>query len=365
MTGRRVLIATPHLQPYDAIGSDVEGMAHCLEGAGYRVEVFAEGIAPAMTGLAREARLEDPAWDDPDALLIYHHSMGWKRGERLLEKMRGRIVVRYHNITPAEYFEPYSPAYSEACREGAASNARVAALPGAMFWGASEFNCAGLRAQGAPAGRCRALPPFHHRPEPAPDAATVRRLRGRSGTRMLFVGGIKPNKGHRRLMEVAADYQREVDAEAHLVLAGKADPRLAHYEGELRDLAWSLGMQGQVHFTGPVTAAELRACYVAADVFVCMSEHEGFCVPLVEAMRHRVPIVAYGSTAVAETVGDAGLVWRNEATACYVESIRTCVEEWGTRAELVERGARRYRRMYDEPVLKRRLLELVEEAWAG
>ncbi len=360
-----MLIATQHLEPYDAIGSDVAGMAACLERAGYRVEVVAEGIAPALTALAREARLEDPVWDDPDALLIYHHSMGWKLGERLIEKTRARVVVRYHNITPAEFFEPYSPTYAEACREGEASNARVAAWPGAMYWGASEFNCAGLRAQGAPTGRCRALAPFHYRPAPAPDPATVRRFRGRGGARMLFVGGIKPNKGHRRLIEVAADYRREVDAEAQLVLAGKGDARLSHYEGELRDLAWRRGMQGQVRFTGALTAAELRACYLTADVFVCMSEHEGFCVPLVEAMRQRVPIVAYGSTAVAETVGDAGLVWRNEATACFVESIRTCVEEVDARAELVERGARRYRRLYDAPVLERRLLELVEEAWAA
>ena len=82
-----------------------------------------------------------------------------------------------------------------------------------------------------------------------------------------------------------------------------------------------LGLSAAVNLAGSVSGAELEAYDDAADVFVMASDHEGFCVPLAEAMGHGVPIVAYGVTAVPETVGGAGLVLDDKSPVPFAAAV--------------------------------------------
>src|SRR5262249_23579212 len=161
-----------------------------------------------------------------------------------------------------------------------------------------------LVAEGADACRCTVLPPFHHIDRLAgmpADAGVLSACRdGR--TNVLFVGRVAPHKGHAALLEAFAVYHWLYARNRRLLLVGKEGPTMENFNVFLREQARGLGVQGAVTFTGEVSDQCLKAYFQAADVFVSASEHEGFCVPLVEAMALRLPIVAHGCSAVPDTV---------------------------------------------------------------
>jgi glycosyltransferase involved in cell wall biosynthesis len=363
---KRVYIMTPTLVPHDAIGNDVRGMTLCLQRHGFQVKTYAESVHPDFAHIAEKLNTSlSSFWSDKNALLIYHHSIGWQDGQDVLAQAACQVVIRHHNVTPSRFFEPYSAGHARACAAGEYATAEVARTPGAVFWGASRFNCDGLVELGASPDRCRVLAPFHltERLAETPMAADVVCARkSHRGTKLLFVGGLKPNKGHIRLIQVLAAYVRYVDPNAVLMLPGTFDPRLSNYTDLLRRYAARLGVESNVLFIGPVTDSQLRAYYFSADVFLCLSEHEGFCVPLLEAMYFRVPIVAHKRTAIPETVGEAGLLWEEDEAECIVESIAACAEGDERRHEVVELGWERYSRQYSQKRIEEKFLSLVEEA---
>jgi glycosyltransferase involved in cell wall biosynthesis len=343
-------------------------MTLSLRRHGFSVTTYAESVHPAFQGVAEQLDLESlPRFDDKDTLLIYHHSVGWQAGQDVLAQANCRIAIKHHNVTPPRFFEPFSPAHTQACVAGEYATGEVARTPGALFWGDSYYNCAGLIELGAPADRCKVLPPFHSTAEMAaspiaPDIAFARKQH--RGPKLLFVGGLKPNKGHIRLIQVLAAYTKHVDRNAILMLPGTFDPQLSRYTDMLRQCAKELDVERNVMFVGPVSASQLRAYYFAADVFLCLSEHEGFCVPLLEAMYFRVPIVAHKCAAIPETVGEAALVWEEHELGCIVESIAACAEGDDLSRCLVAAGWERYSREYSPARIEAQLLSLVEEAWS-
>jgi glycosyltransferase involved in cell wall biosynthesis len=365
-TSTRVCLMTPVFVPWDAIGNDIRGMADALRAAGYPVEVYATSIHPELQS---EARLFNSAKEtfsrDEATLLIYHHSMGWPQGQELLSNARCRVVIRHHNVTPPRFWYEYSAEHVEACKAGEQASRELARRPDSLFWGASSFNVEDLIGHGAPRAACRVLPPFHlteelARAPLAPDV--VLQTRQNSGLKILFVGGIKPNKGHLRLIRTLAAVRRYADPEAILVLPGRLDPRLESYTDKLRRTARQLGVEKAVIFPGSVDESELRSWYFSSDVFLCLSEHEGFCVPLVEAMYFRLPIVTHKSTAIPATVGDAALLWDEDDADGILESLMVCRER-DDRCRTLTRAAReRYSNVYSIPQIRTRFLNLVDEA---
>jgi glycosyltransferase involved in cell wall biosynthesis len=362
-----VCLMTPNLVPYDAIGNDVRGMAECVQRFGYRAEIYAENVHPALSGIAEKLDVKTHSfWRDRDALLIYHHSMGWSVGESVLSNASCRIVIRYHNVTPPRFFQPYSSNYAAVCEAGQHSTEAIALTPEALFWATSEFNAEDLIGCGARSSRCKVLPPFHSTERLASNPMcpeVVHACKQHRGTKLLFVGGLKPNKGHARLIQVLAAYSDYADPNALLLLPGTFDPRLMNYAEALRRFAAQLGVESKVQFVGPVDDSQLRSYYFCADVFLCLSEHEGFCVPLLEAMYFRLPIVAHNCTAIPETVGEAGLLWDENDLASIVESIAVCAERDDRSRTLTTVGWQRYSEHYSEQCIERNVLSLVEECF--
>jgi glycosyltransferase involved in cell wall biosynthesis len=363
-----VYLLTPSLMPYDAIGNDVLGMAAALRSAGYQVEVFAEEIDKSCADAGAALDLHDRRrWHDSHSILIYHHSMAWPKGEALLQTVAAKLVVRYHNITPARFFSRYSEAHYRACKDGDASTRRLARISKAWFLGASSYNCEELVRLGAPIVRTRALAPFHTTEELSRvpfDAATLDRYKDGSAN-ILFVGGLKPNKGHLRALGVLAEYRRWSNPDARLIFAGMEDPRLASYKEELAREAESMRLARHVVFAGRVSASQLRSLYTLADVFLSVSEHEGFCVPLVESMFFRLPIVAWSTTAVGETIGKAGLVWNDFDIGCLAESIQTVVENGDLARHLSSAGFQRFQREFRPDVVGTQLESVLERVSRG
>jgi glycosyltransferase involved in cell wall biosynthesis len=366
--GRRVVIMTPALMLYDAIGNDVRGMASTLRSAGLRVEVYAEYVHPDLREEASTIEPRGPAfWGDKEALLIYHHSMGWPLGQKILAGARCRTIVKHHNVTPPEFFEQYSPDHAAGCKAGEDATRQLAANRRAYFWADSQFNADDLMRQGAPFDRCAVLPPFHATEQLSQAAVApevIQSCREHSGLKILFVGGIKPNKGHFNLLRALAHHVRRGDPDAMLLLAGAADPRLKQYTEGLRQVATELHVDGNVKFVGSVTPSELRSYYMSADVFLCLSDHEGFCVPLLEAMYFRVPVVAHNCSAIGETLGTAGLVWDRQEMGGIAESLWLCLERDSRYRDLVELGWQRYHQRFSTELIRSRFLALVEEAFS-
>jgi glycosyltransferase involved in cell wall biosynthesis len=274
---------------------------------------------------------------------------------RVITEARCRRVVRYHNVTPAHFYDILSPKYADYCRTGRAQMRELARAGCDLYLSDSPFNQQELLAAGAPAERCRVVPPFHQvdrlvNVEPDPE---VLRDYGDGRTNFLFVGRRVPNKGHRILLDAFAAYRRHHDPDSRLLLIGKGDAALAAYTAALRAQVRRLGLQGHVVFLEGVTEGELRAFYERASAFLVASEHEGFCVPLVEAMALGVPVVAYATTAVPDTLGEAGLAWPEPDPYLLAQSAARVAKDGGLRRRLAEAGRRRYRDCFATAHLER------------
>ena len=154
--------------------------------------------------------------------------------------------------------------------------------------------------------------------------------------------------------------QRQAEADARLLIVGKHDARLRRYTQRLRARIEALGVAAHVHLLDDVSEATLKACYLVADALVIPSRHEGFCVPLAEAMALSVPVVARDAGALAETLGDAGLVWHEDDPRLYAASVARLRRDAQARAALTAAGRARYRTHYAPEVLVQRLLALLE-----
>ncbi|MGA2183527.1 MAG: glycosyltransferase family 4 protein [Bryobacteraceae bacterium] len=359
-----ICLAVPSFWPRDAVGNDVLGMRECLIAAGYDVTILATWMDKGYERYARPLNPNDPIVRSRNNILIYHHSICWEAGERLFEKARARVVIRYHSITPPDFFRGYAQHYYDRCASGLAGTARLVRLPGAVFWGTSSFTVDDLIRLGAPPERCRVIPPIHRIETElacAPFDSVITGDYRKTHPNILFVGGFRPNKGHVKAVEVFAAYRRLSDTPARLVFVGNLDPSLNAYVDKVQARAAALGVGRDVHFAFSTTPSQLRAYYMTSSVFLCTSEHEGFCVPLAEAMFFRSPIVAWPSTAVGETCGAAGRVFREFDPDAMAAAIEECAENPATSLCLADCGRREYESRFQLRVVGKRLLELVRE----
>ncbi|HEY2429585.1 MAG TPA: glycosyltransferase family 4 protein [Acidimicrobiales bacterium] len=289
-----------------AVGAHLLEIQRTLRQAGWESEVFSEHTRAPYEGRAHrftEYGRSLPA--HPDDVVVYHTAIGSSVADWLMSQRPRRLVVDYHNITPPSWFEGWNDNLAYGLGWGRAQLRRLArrsrfGLADSAF-NARELDAVGFR-------RTAVLPILV--PAEAlggePDPALLGRLRGRPVCRWLFVGRLAPNKCQHRLIAALAAFRRAYRPDAELVLVGGASAPA--YEDALRRYAADLGLSEAVTFAGTVSDADRNAYYAAADVFVCLSAHEGFCVPLLEAWYHRVPVVAYAATAVPETLGRAGVL---------------------------------------------------------
>ena len=287
----------------DAIGHEVLGIRRVLRSAGYESEIFVETADP---------RLEDLTWDyrellqasRPDNLLLHHFSIGSK-ASRTAFALPDRMALIYHNITPPEYFVGVHDLLVELCYLGRRElGAYVPRTELAL--GDSEFNRRELEALGfAPTGVLPVVPDLSHLDEP-PDPFVARQFDD-EWINLLFVGRVIPNKRIEDLLRVFHAYKTRFNPRSRLLVVG-AHGGFEKYLAMLHGLAARLGLR-DVHFTGHVTNAELAAYYEVADLFLCASEHEGFCVPLIEAFHMRLPVIARAATAVPATMDGGGVLY--------------------------------------------------------
>ncbi|HTW10955.1 MAG TPA: glycosyltransferase [Acidimicrobiales bacterium] len=344
----------PGFAPYDAIGRHALQVRRVLRGAGFDSDIWAEQIhAP----LEREARPWHPgagraasrgggggAGGGNGAVMLYQCSTNSAMAGWLVEQgAEGRrIWSQYHNITPAIYFERWDRRTAQAMTEGREQLGALAPVV-ELAMAVSGFNQKEL----LDAGYSRAavtpllvdLDDYHRPPNPKTLARLRRRQRGAEGAQWLFVGRFVPNKCQHDVIAAFAAYRHLVDHAARLTLVGAVgQPR---YHWALRRLAFHLDLGDSVELLSGLAGDDLLAHWAVADVFVCMSEHEGFCVPLLEAMTLGVPVVAYAGAAVPETLGGAGALVDGKDPEAVAQAVALVARPGARRDTLIKAGYER------------------------
>jgi len=287
----------------DAIGNEVLGINRALRSAGYESEIIVETF---------DRRLEDLTVDyrdmvgevGEDDLLIHHFSLG-SRASRTAFAMPARMMLIYHNITPPEYFLGVHEQLVRQCYHG-----RRELLPYRsrcdLALGDSAFNREELDALGfSPTDVLPVVPDFSHLDRPP--AQALLRSCDDDWTNILFVGRLIPNKRPDNLIRYFHAYKSLYNPRARLLLAGSFGGFEVYY-AQLQSLVARLGVQ-DVHILGHISNEELTALYDVADLFLCASEHEGFCVPIMEAFYKQVPVIARAATAVPATMDGGGVLY--------------------------------------------------------
>src|SRR6516164_6510438 len=317
----------------DAVTNCMFFVQSMLQNFGFESDIFVEHIDPVLSGRLR--RLEDLPVAESDLLLI-HHSMGHDAFARLAD-LRCRKFFVYHNITPPRFFDERDPTYPYVLKGYSQLSQFREIVESAIA--VSSFNGLQLSQRGfdnvtvipllkdfaAIRGAAHSKTPFHD------DSAMLR---------LLFVGRIVPHKCQHELVELVDKIRLIRRVPLELVLVGKFD-EASGYKSHLDLLVHRAGLGRHVKITGQVTDEELFGWYRAASVYVSLSEHEGFGMPLVEAMAFDIPVIAYTSSAIAETLGDAGIKVSDKNPASILEPVIRLHEDRSFRREVIRSQRRR------------------------
>lgn len=342
---RRIDQWVPALHAGDAIGDSALRMRDAFRAWGHAADVHALDVDEGLTAQGRAfAAFREGA---PDDVVILHFALPSPM-TAAFRALRCRRVLLHHNITPPEFYAPWDAELARICALG---RAEVASLAGHadLALGDSEWNRDELDAMGFE--RTGVLPIFvdFGRYAQAPSPVLSRAL-GDDRVNLLFVGRIAPNKRHDDLIRLASYWKRFISPDVRLVLVGKkprrvtgaGEPLRKHYLDALQSFHYEEGLDSsEVVFTGHVPHDDLLACYRTARVFVSMSEHEGFGVPLLEAMLTEVPVLAYRATAVGDTLGDAGLQFTEKSLPEVAELAHALATDAALRASVLAGQRRR------------------------
>ncbi len=314
----------------DAIGHEVLGIQRVLRTAGHESEIIVETADRRLEDLTIDYR-DAPGYVTADDVLIHHFSLG-SRASRTAFALPARMALIYHNITPPEFYVGIHPQLMLQCYRGLRElTAYVPRVDLAL--GDSEFNRKDLESYGfAPTAVLPVVPDFSHL-DLEPDTALAGQFDD-DWVNILFVGRVVPNKKPEDLVRFFQAYKRLFNPKSRLILAGS----YAGFDGYLAQVQALVARLGatDVHILGQISDQELTALYDVADIFLCASEHEGFCVPLLEAFHKEVPVIAYAATAVPETMDGAGVLFEEKDPALVASLINAVVTESGLRDSIID-----------------------------
>jgi glycosyltransferase involved in cell wall biosynthesis len=332
---RQIHQILPTLAYGDAIGNQVLELRRLLREWGYSSEIFAEHWHSRLAGECRPYE-EYRRFSHPDNLLILHYSIGGAVN-RFVLGLPDRRVIYYHNITPAHFFYRVNGEMARWLEEARQDLTLFAGKIPAIA--ASPYNQQELEALGFQVvGIVPYILTFKQLESGAigAGAAKIRQRFGKSETKdWLFVGRLVPNKCIHDIIKTFYYYRNWIASNSRLVLVGSGNGAES-YIADLYRLVTHLRLDGSVVFAGHYAAADgLAAFYQMADVYISMSEHEGFCIPLVEAMRFDIPVLAYASTGVPYTMGDAGVLFHHKEYSLIAEMVHEVIENRSLRERLV------------------------------
>ncbi len=342
---KRILIMHQTIAKHDAIGNDIECMYQIL-GQNYDCKCFAENRLNNNLDYVDEQEALDII-ENSNNVVIYHHSVNWQLGEKLIQNCKAILIFRYHNITPPEFFAPYNADYCTSCEKGRKQTDRlIENFPTAYWMSDSLYNNTDLTMVSK--DRLDVCAPFHKIESwsgSIPDEEVLKKLIYDKRHKVLFVGRVAPNKGHLMLFDILHAYCRNFGSNIKLYVIGKFDEGLASYNQLIRDKINKYQLQDNVEFVGEINDAILMSYYMGCDVFLCTSDHEGFCVPIIEAQKFKLPIVAKDSSAVPDTLGQNQIVLTDDVKE-YAAAIHLIATKKEVRDYLRKNGSFNFEERY-------------------
>jgi L-malate glycosyltransferase len=357
MTGQRPIHQfLPSLLYGDAMSGHAIELMKLLRRWGHPSEIFVSYCDPRVAGLCRSYKAYE---DDPDDLLIYQYGIGSGLTDFLRKRMP-RTVLYYHNITPPRFFEDIDTDVSMLLTRGRDDLRHLA----------GEFRCAiacswynrqelldlGFR-------DVAVIPILLDLPalERSADCPAGRRIWQQftdDYVNILFVGRLSPNKRQEDLLYALRYYQNLIDPRARLLLAGSWS--YFRYKARVEMLAEQMNLMRDVHFSGHLELEDgFAGYYRAATVFLCLSEHEGFGVPLVESLYFDVPVIAYASSAIPETLGGSGLLVTEKRYDVICELIHYLATDQAFRDRIIRRQRQRLAD-FDRTLIEKQIKDWVE-----
>lgn len=344
----RIVQLVPSISYGDGVSNDCIAIKQALLDKGYDTQIYAESISPKLKKGTAVSLSDMPEFEEED-VIIYHLASGHYLGLKL-DKLKGKKIVRYHNITPPYFFAGYDR-NSQANSSSGYESARYLADKVDYVIAASEYNKQELQKLGY---RCDievmpVLIPFKNY-EQTPDKKILSKYSD-GKTNIIFTGRVVPNKKHEDIIQIFSIYKKHYDPDARLFLVGNYNGMERYYE-RLCEYMKLLGVEDVV-FTGHIPFSQILAYYRLAHVFLCASEHEGFGIPLLEAMYFKVPVLAYDSSAVGETLGDSGILLQKKEPKLAAGLINRLVREEDLRSFVIEKQNKRLKNFTYENISRK------------
>jgi glycosyltransferase involved in cell wall biosynthesis len=342
----------PAISYGDAVSSDAIEIQKLLRDSGYSSEIYAKYIDPRYL---QNVKPLSEYKGNSENILLYHFALAGLDVTDLVRSLPDIKVLIYHNITPPEYFLKYDINLSYLCSKGR-DELEAIHCDFCMGIGDSEYNCLELERIGF--RRTEVLPiiiDFNKYNEY--DVELANELSKDGLIKFLFVGRISPHKCHEDIIEIFYHYTNYINSYSQLYLVG--NKQISSYVSKLEDKIKELGLSEKVFLTGMIDDTKLASYYKFSDIFISMSEHEGFCVPLLEAMQVGLPILAYYSTGIPYTLDRSGILIRKKNYQEIAELIHIIYEDDDLRNRIVDRQKKRLRD-FSRDVITEKLLKIID-----
>lgn len=355
----RVAIAVPNLAPHDAVSNDARGMHRVLQEAGFDCEFFTQ-TGTSIIGQAVRPYHELSWWLGQSDIVIYHYCTADPIALQNLTELKARIVVKYHNVTPSRFYLGASVDHVRGCRLGRDMLHRLVALPIELYLSDSSFNMQELTDLGVDPNKSVVVPPFNEiealigeELEPA-----TRDYITKNSTNVLSVGRLVPNKNFEMVIAAVASINEAQQGKVHLHIVGSHDSRLVNYIDQLKTLIIDLKSQAAVSFHPIVGSRALSSYYRYCDLYVTASLHEGFCVPVVEAMAFGLPVISSSAGALSETCGPAAFY--ADDVPSMANAIGTILRSDEERYRLAQLSLRQYNMKYTTSLISEAFLNTIQ-----
>jgi len=362
---KRILICHGSITVGDAIGNDILGAYNLLTRLGFNCWLLGEFVHESIKNQYQfDLSFDSNHINNKYDLVIYHHSIFWENGRRLLSCCTKPIIVKFHNITPPSYFSPYSSLYVENCQEGIKQIFTLAEIFNVKLWQAdSEFNLHDLKNFGVAEKNIKVVPPFNR--TDSLRKKTNSAFDSYSTAQILFVGRHAPNKGHFNLLMVLAAYRAIFSDQVLLKIIGNNnDPQLEKYHQEIEQLIFKLGLSENIDIIPHVSDIDLDNLFLNSHIYLNLSDHEGFCVPIIEAQSVGLPVVTTEACALRETTGLNQVVLPHPVTEedfkLYAGMIHEIITNKPLREKLVTNGFKNVRERFNQEILENLFISSIE-----
>jgi len=345
----------PGFNTRDAICNEVLLIRDFFRSRGFKSEVYVDVL---RSNHEKSFQLHKYASFRPnhDDIILYHFSV-YDRVARSIPNMKGKWILRYHNITPAKFFHRWDSHMSEMLDNGRKL------LPELKdrcvhYIADSEFNKAELETYGIQ--NITILPlifPLNNMT--IDDKEWTQKLSGPK-VNILFTGRIAPNKKQDDIVKAFYHYHRNLNPDSRLILAGSFDIENCNYCAYLCNLIRHLNLEDAVFMPGKIDDAKLISLYKTADLFLSMSEHEGFCIPVVESMKYSIPVLAYKSTAVPYTLGSGGILFSEKDFSAVAEMMHYIIRNRALK-EMIADNQKKMMKKYSNDTNLEKLNQIMHE----